>query len=74
MVGLILEEINLLSPLLVFSYLLVLDLLLKGFFLLLQLLHLFLIVYFFFFKINDGCVQLRGSLFGLELFAHGEGK
>lgn len=73
-VGLVLQKIYLLGPLLVLCDFLVLDLLLEGLFLLLELLDLFFVVDLFLLEIEDGGVQFRSPLLGLELLPHGEGE
>lgn len=73
-VGLVLQKIYLLSPLLVLCDFLVLDLLFEGLFPLLELLDLFFVVDLFLLEVEDGGVQFGSPLLGLELFPHGEGE
>ena len=74
MVSLVLQEIDLLSPLFVLSQLLVLDLLLQGLFFLFHFLGPFFQMRLFFLKLSDGEAELRSTLLGLELLPHREGE
>lgn len=74
MVGLILQEIDFLGSLLVLSQLLLLYLLLQCVFLLLQLLCSLLKPVFLLLQLQDGSVELRRALLGLQLLPHREGQ
>jgi hypothetical protein len=72
MIGLVLQEVNFLSPLLILGQLLLLDLLLQRVLLLLQLLGSLLQVVLLLLQLQDGGVQLGSALLRLQLLPHRE--
>ena len=74
MVGLVLQEVDLLGSLLVLRQLLLLYLLLQRVFLLLQLLRIFLEPVLLLLQLQDRSVELGCALLGLQLLPHCEGQ
>lgn len=74
MVGLVLQEVDLLGPLLVLRQLLLLYLLLQRVLLLLQLLRSLLQPVFLLLQLQDRGVELGRALLRLQLFPHREGQ
>ena len=73
-VGLVLQKIYLLGPLLVLCNFLVLYLLLQGLFPFLEFLDLFFVVDLLLLELKDGGLQFGRPLLGLKLLPHGEGE
>lgn len=72
MVGLVFKEVNLLGSLLILSQLLLLDLFLQRVLLFLQFLGRFFEMIPLLLQLQDGGVEFRRSLFGLQLLPHGK--